>query len=366
MSKDKSANISVYFGSDEGQATQAAVAAYRDLSAGGDGWGDEIIEGVAATVDEAVSLIHRTISSLRTMNMFGGRKVIWLRGVTFMGDSPQGTRSASVVSALEELLAALESLDAETFFILSSMEMDKRRVFFKRLEKLCNLREFSKIDISKQGWENELSAMVVTMANARSLRFESSALDLFVHRVHENSRQIANELDKLSVYLGKEERPLSQRDIELMVAVSRDGIIFEISRALEQRNAPAAIALIDAQLARGEAAVAIMRAAFIPTLRNRYCVRLLMESYGVKTGNYRDFESSLRKLPPAAMKLLPLKKDGTPNAYGLFSAARSLGKIKLSGARDALRACAAADCSLVSTSTDARQLLHQLVVRVCA
>ena len=61
----------VFFGSDEGAASTAAANCAAELSAGGDGWGDETIDGSAATADEAVELIRRAISGLQMMNMFG-------------------------------------------------------------------------------------------------------------------------------------------------------------------------------------------------------------------------------------------------------------------------------------------------------
>ena len=93
----------VFFGSDEGAAAAAAAAAYARLEEGGDGWGNETIDGSAATVDEAVEIVGRTISGLQMMNMFGGRKVIWLKGANFMGDTPQGARSEAVQAAPRQI-----------------------------------------------------------------------------------------------------------------------------------------------------------------------------------------------------------------------------------------------------------------------
>jgi len=356
----------IFFGSDEGAASTAAAKCAAQLSAGGDGWGDETIDGSAATADEAVELIRRAISGLQMMNMFGGRKVIWLKGVNFLADTPSGARSEAVQEAMEDLLAVLGNMPAETFFVLSSAEMDKRRSFFKKLGNVAELKEFSKIDISKPGWESEVAALTLRMAKPLGLSFDNAALDLFVHRVNESTRQIGNELSKLDVYLGPERRSVSVQDVDLMVAVSRNGVIFEISRAIEQSDCRLAVRLINEQLEHGEAAVTIMRAAIVPTIRNRFCARLLMEAFGIEANNYRHFEAALNKLLPSDRKLLPLKKDGTPNAYALFNAARTCGKLTLAKARRDLHACATADRQLVSTQLDDRDILHKLVVTLTA
>ena len=352
----------VFFGSDEGAAASAAAAAYARLEEGGDGWGNEIIDGAAATVDEAVEIVGRTISGLQMMNMFGGRKVIWLKGANFMGDTPQGARSEAVQGALDELVATLSNLPEETFFVLSASEMDKRRSFFKKLGSAAEVKEFSKIDITKPGWEGELSALTLRMAKPLGISFDNAALDLFIHRVNESTRQIANELAKLDVYLGPERRLVEAQDVELMVAVSRNGVVFEISRAIESGNSRLAVRLVNEQLEHGEQGVSIMRAAIVPTVRQRFCARLLIDTYGPDTGNYRAFDAALNRLPAEGRKLLPLKKDGTPNTYGLFNAARTVGKLSLRKARRDLQACAAADKALVSSGLDARDILHKLIV----
>lgn len=360
MPEEKSSYV--FYGSDEGAAAAAADKAYAQLSEGTDEWGNEVIDGAVATVDEALSAISRTVSGLQMVNMFGGRKVIWLKGANFMGDTPQGTRSEAVQEALDELLAALGNLPAETLFLLSATEMDKRRTFFKKLGTLAEVKEFTKIDISRPGWESELSSMVLRMAKPYGITFDNAALDLFVHRVNESSRQIANELAKIDVYLGPDRRKVTLQDVELMVAVSRNGIIFEISRAIENGSCQQAIRLVNEQLEHGEQAVAIMRAAIVPTVRNRFTARLLMDTYKLDTGNFRAFEGAVNRLPEEAHKLIPRKKDGSLSCYGLFNAARSCGKLTLKKARRDLQACATADRQLVSTQLDTRDILHKLIV----
>ena len=356
----------VFYGSDEGAAATEAAKVYARLTAGGDGWGDEMIDGAAATVDEAEAIIRRVISGLQMMNMFGGRKVIWLKGATFMGDTPQGARSETVQEALADLADALGNLPADTFFVLTASEMDKRRTFFKKFGAVAEMKEFSKIDISKAGWESELSALVLRQAKPLGITFDNAALDLFIHRVNESTRQIANELGKMDVYLGPERRRVTVEDVELMVAVSRNGIIFEISRAIENGNCRLAVRLINEQLDHGEQGVTIMRAAIVPTVRNRFCARLLLDTYKPDVSNYRAFESALNRLPMEGKKLLPLKKDGTPSCYGIFNAARTVSKLSLRKARQDLQACALADKQLVSSRLDTRDILHKLVVALTA
>ena len=353
-----------FYGSDEGAAGAAAAAKYAELTAGTDEWGNEMIDGAVATVDEAVAIVDRTLSGLQMVNMFGGRKVIWLRGVNFMGDTPSGARSEAVQAALDSLVSGLENLPVDVFFVLSASEMDKRRVFFKKLGRVAELHEYTRIDISKPGWESEVTALTLKLAKPKGLNFDNAAINLFVQRVNESTRQIANELDKLDVYLGPERRMITEQDVELMVAISRHGIIFEISHALEKQDSRLAIRLVNEQLEQGEQGVTIMRAAIVPTVRNRYCARLLLDTYKPDVSNYRAFENALKRLPEEGRKLLPLKKDGNINGFGLFQAVRTVSKLKLRKAKQDLLACARADRQLVSSQADTRDVLHKLIIQL--
>ena len=352
----------VYYGSDEGAAGAAAAAKYAELTQGSEEWGNEVLDGTAPTVDEAVAAVDNAIASLQMMSMFGGPKTIWLKGASFMGDTPSGARSDAVQAALERLVAVLENMPPNTFFVLSATEVDKRRSFFKKLGKVAEMSEHSRIDISQPGWETEVSALALRLAAPMGLKFDNAAMSLFVQRVNESTRQIANELAKLDVYLGPERRTVTEQDVELMVAVSRHGVIFEISRAIERQDSRLAIRLVNEQLEQGEQGVTIMRAAIVPTVRNRYCARLLLDTYHPDTGSYRAFESALNKLPSEARKLLPLKKDGKLNCYGIFQAVHSIAKLSLKKARAHLLACAQADRQLVSTQADTRDVLHKLII----
>ena len=97
-------------------------------------------------------------------------------------------------------------------------------------------------------------------------------------------------------------------DVERMVPLTRTGVIFEISRALENKKSDAAISLIDFQLERGENAITIMRAAFIPTLRNLLAARLLCDAFNLKPTNFKEFTARISSLPSYAAALIPLKK----------------------------------------------------------
>lgn len=361
---EQAVNMAV-FGSDEGVVSAEAKRVFTEWTQGTDSFAHEIIDGSCATVDEADSLCAEVIAALRTPPFFPGPKVVWLRGANFLGDTVQA-RSEIVQRRLEDLADCLGRLPVQMRFLLSAGGIDKRRSFFKKLQLYAECREFTKIDTARQGWETELSSLVIRTAEKRGLQFSSQALELFIHRVNESSRQIASELDKIDVYLGPSRRQVTEEDVELMVAVSRTGVVFEISRALEAGNCRQAIALVNRQLEIGEQPVAIMRAAVIPSMRNCLVAGVLMKTYGLSAANSREFEHRIASLPAEAQAIIPRKKDGSLSVYPIFLAARRCAETPLHVLKKRLAACADADRALVSSGLDARDIFYKLFAALTA
>ena len=57
-------------------------------------------------------------------------------------------------------------------------------------------------------------------AGARGINFDAAALELFIHRVSESSRQMISEIEKLDLYLGADRRTVMPEDVERMVPLS--------------------------------------------------------------------------------------------------------------------------------------------------
>ncbi|MGE9269453.1 MAG: DNA polymerase III subunit delta, partial [Verrucomicrobiales bacterium] len=247
----------------------------------------------------------------------------------------------------------------------SATGIDKRRAFWKFLQKNAEVRSYDKIDTSKDGWEEEVAHLVEGRARDLGLRFEPDALELFVMLAGEATRQIGSELEKLDLFLGKERRNVVLEDVRKMVPMSRAGVVFEIGRALQNGDAGRAVELIDQQLDRGESAIGVMRASIIPTVRNLFMAKVVAEM-GIRAGNYRAFAAALDGLPEIQRAWLPQKKAGGVNAYPLFLAMTAASGFRVEGLRSVMESSLRADRALVTTGLDHRLVLHRLVAEVSA
>jgi len=272
-------SIYVVTGTDEGRVSEEAAALFTEIiSPDSDEFTNEIIEGVADNAEDAFQKCSKAIEGLQTIGFFGGEKVVWLKGATFFG-TDRTSEAERALTGVENLLEVLQAgLPPGVKFLLSATGINGVRRFGKWAKKSTEYRAFDKIDTSKEGWEEQVALTVKRVAREKKLSLESEALELFVQRAGADTRQINNELDKLDLYLG-ERREISVEDVTLMVSVSHKGVIWEISRAVERRNANRAIELIDSLLAKNENAVGIIKASIIPTVRNLFFAKLA-GSYG--------------------------------------------------------------------------------------
>jgi DNA polymerase-3 subunit delta len=358
--------IHAIVGSDDAAvATHARELAGR-IGPGGD-FGTETIDGEASTADIAADRIDATIQALLTFPFFGGGKLVWLKGATFLADDITG-RSEAVLGALERLSATLQSgLPDGIVFLLSASPIDKRRSFYKTLQKLGSVAVHDAIDTSKSGWEDEAISIVHEAARERGLTLAGDSAPLIAMRTGGDRRLILSELEKLDLYTGPDRRQITPGDVQLLVPMSHVGVIFELGNALSERDAPRAIDLLERLLFHGEKPVGLLLASIIPTVRNLLLAKSLIETHRLgRVANPFGFGKTLERLPAEATAHLPRKKDGGINAFGLGFAAAQAHRFTERELRAALHACLDANLKLITSAIEPRIVLTQLIVRIAS
>jgi len=367
-SSNGNGNFFAVVGSDDGLVREKALALYNKLTNGvDDGFTHETIDGIADNSDSAYEICSSTVQALLTVPMFGGDKVVWLRNANFLGDNVTG-RSQRTESGVESLRTTLErGIPEGVKFLLTAQGVDKRRAFWKYIEKAANVQVHDRIDTSREDWMDQVGHLVTKRATELGLDFEPDALALFVMLAGEQSQQIGNELEKLDLYLGAERREVTEEDVRLLVPLSRAAVVFEIGKAIQQGNAARAIQLIDQQLEADESAIGIMRASIIGVVRNLFMARLILDKFKVSPANYQSFAGALNRLPEADRAWLPQKKDGSGvNVFPIFLAAPNAVNFDLNGLLGVMDATLKADQALVTTGLDERLVLHRLIAEISA
>ncbi len=351
--KTKAASAKVYavVGSDEAEVKRVAAELATNLTPPDAGdFGLEVIDGAADNAEQAEARIRLTIEALQTLPFFGSTKVVWLKNANFLGDD-QKARSTAVQSALEELSELLDrQFGSEIAFLISAIEVDKRRAFYKTS--------------GRAGWEEEATEIVRRHAKKRKLQFDDDALDLFVLLTGGDTRQIQNELEKVDTYLAKD-RAVHVDLVREIVPLSRAGIIFELSNALAMRDLELALTLVRRLLYQGEEAIGILLVAIVPTVRNLLLAKDLMERHDLpRPHSPFQFVAAVNRLPAKATEHLPRKKDGSINVYALGIAAQHAHHFETNQLVDAMRACLIANVQVVTTQLDHELILTEVVVKL--
>ncbi len=361
-------NFFAVVGSDDGMVREKALALYNQLSGGiDDGFTHETIDGIADNSDSAFAICSSTIQALQTLPMFGGDKVVWLRNANFLGDTVTG-RSQRTEAGVESLRVALEhGIPRGVKFLLTAQGVDKRRTFWKFIEKAADVQVCDRIDTSRDDWQDQVAVLVTARARTLGLDFEPEALAVFVLLAGEQSQQIGNELEKLDLYLGPGRRTITEDDVNVLVPLSRAAVVFEIGKAIQNGNAARAIQLIDQQLAADESAIGIMRASIIGVVRNLYMAKLIAGKFRIPTGTYQAFAGGLNRLPESDRAWLPQKKDGSGvNVFPIFLALPNAENFELEALQAVMEATLKADQALVTTGLDHRLILHRLIVEIAS
>jgi DNA polymerase-3 subunit delta len=359
-------------GSDEAAVKKAAVELAAKLAPSDDPFSIETIDGAVATVDEAVTRIHATLEALLTVPFFGGAKLVWLKSVSFLSDTVTG-RSETVGTAFERLLGVLENgLPEGIVFLLSVIDPDKRRSPYKTLGKLATVHLHDKPDFGFGATEADVVDWVARRAEKAGLRLDDDAAAVLAARVGAETRQIENEIEKLSVAFpqacaGSSDRtaPLTAEQIRDLVPATRAGGIFDLSNALAKRDLRLCLRTLEQLFRQGEKGVGILLAAILPTVRNLLVVKDLMVAHKISPPTQPQFfKSALDRLPAAATAHLPRKKDGTLSTYALGIAATNAARYTLPELQAAFLACARANQQLVTSQLAEQVVLGRLLVEI--
>lgn len=358
-------------GNDEGRVSQRALEVFSSLlPEGGGDFAQEIIDGEVANAEGAYEACMRCIEALETLPFFGGKKVVWLRGVTFLGSDVTSEAEHTKKGVLSLIDCCQKGLPQGVDFLVSATALRKARPMEKFLKKQATLELYQRPDASRDGWQNAMKGLIVNETSRRGMECQVDALELFVNRIGCDTRLMINECEKLDIALQSEStspRSIRVEHVRMWVTESHAGVVFEVGNALSQRNAPLAMQLIDKllRLDTSKNPVGILRASIIPTVRALFFSKMLSKELG-NIRSYQQFNAAITALPAEKKAWLPRKKDGTVSAYQLFLAMGGTRHYSLGELQSALESCLEADKLLVTTSLEPRGILHGLMASICS
>jgi DNA polymerase-3 subunit delta len=328
----------------------------------------EIIDGAAANSSEALKALRRLREALQTLPFFGSAKAIWLQNCSFMGDEKAASAGA-VTDTLANLAAELKTFPWDNVrLLISATKVDKRKLFFKALDKLGVVESFAGWSVDDRDWADQAEAWVRGAVRARQKEISDSALAELVSRVGASARQLDTEVEKLALYTG-ERREIQLQDIEAICTRNKMARAFALGDALGDRNLPALLRRLDeelweVQLDPQKSEIGLLYGLISKVRAMLLLKEMLREGWIKPEADFARFKAQLSRVPAAE---LPEDRRFNPlalNPYVLFKAlpqAKRYSGEELVQAMDLLLRC---NQRLVSSSLDESLVLQQTLVQI--
>jgi DNA polymerase-3 subunit delta len=337
------------------------------------GMDHETIEAAVANSGEALTALARLREALQTLPFFGSGKVIWLRDCTFLGDERAASAQA-VTETLNDLAEELKQFDwsrnSGIRLLISAGKVDKRKTFFKTLDKIGTVETFSGWSVDERDWAERAEVAARAAVRLRQKEIPEEALAELVSRVGPHPRQLDNEIEKLCLFAG-DRKKLEVADVAAICTRNKTARAFALGDALGDRDLPRLLQRLDEELweiksSSQKSEIGLLYGLIAKVRAMLLLKEMLREGWIKPEMDYHRFKAQLERVPadqlPADKRFNPLAL----NPYVLYKAlpqAKKYSQGELVRAMDLLLRC---NQRLVSSGLDEALVLQQTLVQIVA
>ena len=368
MAGAKSNPLAMVCGDDDFAVKQRAKQLFQEWSAELGGMDHETIEATVGNGGEALTVLGKLREALQTLPFFGGGKVVWLRDCNFLGEDRTAS-SAAVTKALAELAEELKEFSWQTVrLLISAGNVDKRKVFYKTLDKIGSVENFSAWSQDDKDWADRAEIAARDALRKREKDISEPALGELINRAGSNARQLENEIEKLCVFTG-ERKKIELADVTAICSRNKTAKAFALGDALGDRDLPRLLKRLDEELwetkfDKDKSEIGLLYGLIGKVRAMLLLKEMLREGWVKETRDYAQFKTQLDRVPadklPADRKFNPLAL----NPYVLYKALPQVKKYtssELVRAMDVLLRC---NQRLVSSGLDEALVLQQALVQI--
>ena len=364
----KAASVILVCGEDEFGVKQRARQIFHAWCGETDSLNQEIIDAGAGNTSEALAALGKLREALQTLPFFGAEKVIWFQNCTFLGEE-RAASSAAVSENLTGLAQELKSFSwGQVRLLISAGKVDKRKVFYKAVDKIGTVESFSGWSADDRDWAASAEETVQAQLRLLNKEISTEALANLVARVGPHSRQMHSEVEKLAIYVGERSR-IELADVERIVTSNKQSRAFALGDALGERNLPRVLRTLDEELWEmkrdsQKSEIGLLYGIISKVRTLIFLKEMLREGWLKPVADYHRFKAQLERVPADA---LPQDRRFNPlamNPYVLFKAlgqARQYTLEELTRAMDLLLEC---NQRLVLSKLDEAAVLQQTLVKI--
>ena len=368
MAGAKSNPLALVCGDDDFAVKQRAKQIFAEWSAELRGMDHEMIDASVGNSGEALAALGKLREALNTLPFFGGGKAVWLRDCNFLGEERTAS-SAAVTEALAALAEELKKFSWQNVrLLISAGKVDKRKAFYKTLEKIGTVESFSAWSPDDKDWADRAELAGRAALRKREKEIAEAALGELIARAGFNARQLENEIEKLCLFVG-ERKKIELADVTAICSRSKTAKAFALGDAVGDRDLPRVLKRLDEELwetkfEKDKSEIGLLYGLIGKVRALLLLKEMVREGWVKETRDYSQFKAQLERVPadklPADRKFNPLSL----NPYVLYKALPQVKKYttaELVRAMDVLLRC---NQRLVSSGLDEALVLQQALVQI--
>jgi DNA polymerase-3 subunit delta len=312
--------------------------------------------------------LGRLRESLQTLPFFGSGKVVWLQNCNFLGDDRTASASA-VTETLAEVSQELKSFAWQNVRLLvSAGKLDKRKTFYKTLEKLGSVEAFEAWSLDDKNWAAEAETAAARAIRARKKQISDEVLAELVQAVGPHRQQLVSEVEKLCLFVG-DRAEIGSKDVAAVVSRNKQARAFAVGDALGDRDLPRLLRTLDEELwemkfDNKKSEIGLLY-GLITKIRALIFLKEMMREGWVKADvDYSRFKAQLDRVPADK---LPADKRFNPLSMHPFVLHKALPQTKRYATHELVRAMGlllACNQKLVSSGLDEALVLQQALVQI--
>ena len=355
-------------GDDEYSVKQRAKQIYQQWCDELGGMDHEVIDAQVTNSGEALAALAKLREALQTLPFFGSAKAIWFQNCNFLGDERTASAQA-VTESLTELAQELKKFSWDNVrLLISTGKVDKRKVFFKTIEKIGAVESFAAWSIDDKDWAMQAESSARRLLKANQKEISEEALAQLVNHVGPNARLLNNEIEKLTVYVGG--RPeINLEDVDAIVTRTKQARAFALGDALGDRDLPRLLRCLDNELWElkldGQKSEIGLLYGLITKIRVLIFLKEMLREKWIKPErDYSRFKAQLERVP---VDQLPEDKRFNPlamNAYVLFKALPQAQNYSTEELVEAMHTLLECNQQLIFSSLDEALVLQQALIEI--
>jgi DNA polymerase-3 subunit delta len=362
------APLAFIFGEDDFAAKQRAKQLFLDWTTELGGMDHESIDASVSNSNEALRALAKLREALQTLPFFGAGKVVWFKDCNFLADERTALAQA-VTEALTGLAQELKQFPFDKVrLIISAGKVDKRRTFYKTLEKLGTVENFAGWSVDDRNWADQAELWARKALRERGKEISDEAVAELVSRVGPNPRQMDSEVEKLSLYAA-EKKEVEFQDVVAICSRNKMARAFALGDALGDRDLPRLLQRLDEELwevrlDRGRSEIGLLY-GLISKVRAMILLKEMMREGWVKPAiDFGRFKAQLERVPADK---LPQDKRFNPlaiNPYVLFKALPQVQRYSQEELARAMELLFRCNQKLVTSGLEESLVLQQTLVQI--